>query len=162
MDIISHFLWTYALLFKTKYKLKAAIFGVLPDILAFGAYFIYNIFTLSFHFGKPELSSIPNYVFIVYSFTHSLVIFFAVMFLIYLITKKIYFYMFGWLVHILIDIPSHTRDFFPTPFLWPISNFHVSGVSWANPIYMIVNYSLLCLIYGYLFINFRKKNKKRH
>src|SRR3989344_6280017 len=151
MDIFSHFLWTYAVFFKfKKYRLLTAIFGILPDILSFGPFFIYGLITRNFTSGKPELSSIPDYVFTAYNFTHSLVIFLIIVGILYYITRQIPIYTGGWLLHILIDIPSHSREFFPSPFLYPISSFNVNGISWGNPKFLIVNYSLLLIVYLYL------------
>ncbi len=155
MDIFAHFFWTYALFHKTKKPWLAALFGIVPDLLSFGMLFVINIFTGKF-FGRPELSSVPSFVTKSYNFTHSLIIFSIILLIIYLITKKVYIFLLGWPLHILLDIPSHTNKFFPTPFLFPISGYTFSGVSWANPIFMIINYSLLIIIY---IIIFRKQIK---
>jgi hypothetical protein len=48
------------------------------------------------------------------------------------------------------DIPTHTSDFFPTHFLYPLSNVHVNGMSWGSPWFMLLNYSVLLIIYGFL------------
>jgi hypothetical protein len=150
MDILAHFLWTFAIFHRYKYKWLIAIFGVLPDFASFGPFFIYNLFTNNFATGKPNLNSIPEYVFMGYNFTHSLIIFLIVLGIIYFITRNIPLYLFGWAIHIIIDIPTHTNEFFPTPFLWPLSDYHFSGVSWGNPTFMIVNYSLLVFVYIYI------------
>jgi hypothetical protein len=55
--------------------------------------------------------------------------------------------MFGWLLHILIDIPSHTLLLYPTPFLWPLSDIKVDGVSWGRPWFMALNYSALLIVF---------------
>jgi hypothetical protein len=58
----------------------------------------------------------------------------------------------GWALHILIDIPSHAATFYPTPFLFPISNYRFThGISWSNKWFMIINYSLLLLVSLYFF-----------
>jgi hypothetical protein len=38
----------------------------------------------------------------------------------------------AWGLHILIDIPSHSRRRWGPQFLWPLSSFAVDGVSWAD------------------------------
>jgi len=157
MDVFAHGLWTYAIYYKKKYRLLAAFIGVMPDLVAFGFFFIYNLFLNGLAFGKPALNSIPEYVFVGYNFTHSLVIFLLVVFTIYYITRKIPWLLGGWLFHILIDIPTHTREFFPTPFLWPLSGFKISAISWGNPYFMIFNYSLLVVVYIYLLVYVRNK-----
>ncbi len=157
MDIFAHFLWTYAVYFNNKkYRLISTFFGVFPDLLAFGPHLILSLIGLGNHFDKSALSSIPDYVYIGYNFSHSLLIFLIIIGIIYFITREIPIYLGGWLLHILIDIPSHSTDFFPTPFLWPISNFYINGISWANEKFMIINYILLTITYIFLFIYYKK------
>ena len=158
MDILAHFLWTYVIYFRYKtHRLLAAFFGIFPDLGSFGFFFLLSLFSGTLEFGKPELSSIPNYVFFSYNLTHSLIAAFFVILVIYLLTKRIPWILGGWILHILIDIPTHTDSFFPTPFLWPLSNFTFNGISWADKEFLIINYSLLILVYAYLFIKFKDK-----
>ena len=159
MDFFAHAFWTYAIYHKTKYKFIATFFGVMPDLVAFGFFSVYNLIIGGLTFGKPELNSIPKYVFIGYNFSHSLVIFFIIFGIIYFVTRKIPWVIGGWLLHILIDMSTHTREFFPTPFLWPISNFRISGISWSNKYFMIINYSLLLIVYSYIVYKHFKSRK---
>jgi len=149
MDIFAHLLWSYIAFHKTRQKFLAVLFGILPDILSFGPFFLMNFFSESQVFGKPDLLSIPNYVFLSYNLTHSLIIALIVILFVFVITKKIYYFLLAWPLHIFIDIFTHTKEFFPTPFLYPISDFKIGFISWANPIFMLINYILIfsCLIY---------------
>lgn len=56
----------------------------------------------------------------------------------------------GWLLHIIMDIPTHSYAFFPTPVLWPLFGWKFNGFSWATPWFLILNYSLLILVYWLL------------
>ena len=38
----------------------------------------------------------------------------------------------AWALHILIDIPTHSRRRWGPQFLWPLSDFVVDGVSWVE------------------------------
>jgi hypothetical protein len=60
--------------------------------------------------------------------------------------------MLAWLLHILVDIPTHSTRFFPTPFLWPISSYEFSGIGWANPMIFIPNVVLLTSLYVWYFL----------
>jgi hypothetical protein len=63
-------------------------------------------------------------------------------------SKRPRYELLGWALHILIDIPSHTIGFYPTPFLFPISEYRFPyGVSWANTWYMIINYTALAFVW---------------
>ena len=45
--------------------------------------------------------------------------------------KASIYLMLPWFFNILLDIPSHTLKFFPTPFLMPISDYMIDGVPWG-------------------------------
>lgn len=141
-------------------------FGVFPDFFAFTPVFGYIFYQLIFHgqrFGlvRPEDNggSIPlsDLTHILYQFSHSLVIWTVVFVVVWLIIRKIPWVLLGWALHICIDIFSHSSKFFPTPFLFPISNFNINGHSWAEPVFMLVNYGALLLLY--LLLIPRLKNK---
>jgi hypothetical protein len=149
MDIFAHFLWTFAIYWQHSKRWLAGIIGFMPDMLSFGILFVIRIFE-GITFGKPELHSIPSYVFTLYGVTHSLIICAAGMVLLWFIARQWFWLSFGWPLHIIIDLPTHTTEFFPTPLLWPLSDFHVSGISWAVPWFMAVNYGLLIALYTYL------------
>lgn len=171
MDILAHGLWTHAIhrgvataknIKLTKRNIWIAIFfGLAPDLFSFGPYFIQEIV---FHGrqlfgGPPNPALIPTYVYYSYNFTHSIVVFLAVFLLLWTVFRKPYWLMFGWGLHILFDIFSHDVNFFPTPFLFPVSNFKFDGISWSNPAFMAVNYSLLIMFYAGLFLFMKLKKK---
>lgn len=155
----------------------AAFFGVVPDLIGFTPLFLYMIFS-----GRMFTEQFPfeatNWTFgfaeATYNFTHSIVIFltaFVVVTIIINIVKywraplsyRFYFFwpMLGWLLHILLDIPTHP-DFYHTPFLWPISDYqYTGGVSWAHPTFMIINYGLLIAVYVVIYIYQKKKYAKQ-
>jgi len=58
-----------------------------------------------------------------------------------------YWEMTGWLIHIITDIPTHSAAFYPTLFLWPLSDWCVDGTSWANVRFMITNYTSLLMVF---------------
>jgi len=66
--------------------------------------------------------------------------------------------MWGWFVHILMDIPTHTGLLYPTLFLWPLSDWYVDGNSWGTRQFMVANYTLLLVAFLLLRIAKRKQN----
>lgn len=172
MDIISHGLWGGAgFLRRSKKSFWTAFsFGFLPDLLAFGWFSFtvlsriedeYDLGNVDFtKFEPPTHNFVPQYVFEIYNYTHSLFIFAAIFILAWIIFKKPILEMSAWGLHILMDIPTHTNAFFPTPFLFPFSSYSYSGISWASIPFMIVNWSALLLLYGFLFYYRRKKRKE--
>lgn len=157
MDIISHGLWG-GVAFGRKNKKSfwtSFLFGIAPDFLAFAPFFA-SVFLGLAEFPKfstepPIPDGIPQYVHIVYSFTHSLIIFAVAFLIVGAILKKPFYEMLAWGLHILIDIPTHSNAFFPTPFLWPFSSAHVDGIPWAHPAIFIPNVALLAILYIYFF-----------
>lgn len=187
MDIFAHGLWAaaaaktynqvYGRIAIRPYKLnvlQTAFWGVFPDLFAFTIPFAWLILGPLFGDQVPRLQQSESgepppadshWTFrlasILYQYSHSLVIFFTVIALIWLIRKRIPWVMGGWLLHILIDMPTHTYDFYPTPFLWPLSDFKITGISWGTPWFMIANYSSLALIFLSLFILNKKQIDKK-
>lgn len=162
-------------------NIKLAVFwGIFPDLFAFGLPILLIISEVLT--GKISISDIPGLekieppqngfasvlqnISLLYSFSHSLIILSAafiiiagILFLKQKISRKtaasiIPWELGGWLLHILIDIPTHSSAFFSTPFLWPISNFRISGIAWSTPWLLALNYLAIIFVY---FKYFKKK-----
>jgi len=177
MDILAHGLWAgaagRAINLKKKNPLKvwwAVFWGLMPDLFAFGPAFLWLGWSLVVgnlsmaDWPRPEkiepigheswpIFQLANSL---YNISHSLAIFLLMAGLVAFFAKKIPWEMGGWLLHILIDIPTHSYKFYPTPFLWPFSNWKFDGWSWGNLEFMIINYSLLALAYLILFLKKRR------
>jgi hypothetical protein len=168
MDVISHALWAALIAklanFKEKIKLNAwaaAFWGAMPDVFAFVPLFIYLFYKLgtgtldTSQFSHPEDFEPPkaDTLFInrlthfLYEMSHSLMVFFVVFIVVAFIYRKPIWEMAGWLLHIIIDIPTHSFQFYPTPFLWPFSDYKFDGISWADPYFLVLNYLLIFLVY---------------
>jgi membrane-bound metal-dependent hydrolase YbcI (DUF457 family) len=164
MDFVSHALWGGIAFGRQnrKYYLWAALISILPDILTeglFGALYLLKIGGMpGWENGHPNITDYPIYAQNLYNITHSLVIFVVVFLLIYVIIKKIPWLVGGWGLHILIDIPTHSQALFPTPFLWPISDYKINGVGWDSPIVLAIDICLLIAVYS-LWIYNRKRRK---
>src|SRR4030067_2198791 len=152
MDLLAHGLWGgTAFGWKRKYG-WAFLFGVLPDLLAFGPFFIYRLASGAFKFGQAEISSFPPIVFASFNGSHSLIPA-ALIFLVIriLISKELSIAASAYPLHILLDIPTHDISFFPTPFLYPLFDVRVDGLSWGHPTFIIMNYTALVTVYYFLF-----------
>lgn len=153
MDIISHGLWGgIAVGRKNKKQFWLSfLFGILPDLFSFGILSAFTILGLSsgpdWNNGPPDMNVIPSFVSYLYNITHSLIIFALVFGLVWLIRKKPFLPLLAWGLHVLVDIPSHSFKFFPTPFLWPISDFTVNGIGWGQPAVFFPDVILLAVCY---------------
>ncbi len=167
MDILSHGLYG-GVAFGKRSKRDYAIsflFGIGPDLFSFGVlYFVSLVTKASLPIGRfepPNYPIIPEYVSSLYSFTHSLIIYGIFFALLWWLGKKSFALLtLGWPLHILVDIPTHSSAFFPTPFLWPVSHFHIDGVPWANPYIFFPNVILIVGLYAYWYIKDKRRKFK--
>ena len=158
MDTISHALWGKGVFGYRGNPYWSLFFGSLPDLSSFGIYYILKILnsTGEMEFGKPEFNDLPNWLFSLYDISHSLIIAIAFISAAYfLINKNFAFAMLAWPLHILLDFPFHTADFFPTPILWPLIDIRFDGISWGNPYVWFSNIAGLIILFLY-----RKKTTK--
>ena len=151
MDTFSHTLWGKGLFGYRKYGKWALLFGALPDLLSFGLYFIVRFITqgVNIEFGKPALESIPNWVFVMYDISHSWVIAFLFIIIFLQINKELCFPMLAWPFHILLDFPFHSKEYFPTPILWPISDYRFDGIPWSNTYVWFGNIACIIILFMY-------------
>ena len=165
MDIVSHGLWG-AIGFGRRTRQSfwlAFMVGIAPDLFSFGILTMAAMLGLAtqpdFTHGTPPESSIPEYVHDLYNVTHSLVVFLIVFLLVWLVVKQPIWELSAWGLHVLMDIPSHSFAFFPTPFLWPISDWKFNGWQWMSPYIFIPNVALLVLVYGWYFITHTRRTR---
>lgn len=148
-----------------------AFWGVFPDLFAFGlpmsVIIVRSLFGLPNQYtpdpvdfepaGDPAalfrgsssaaeifFSRLPAFF---YHVSHSIFVFAAIFGLVWLLCKRPVWEMGGWLFHILIDIPTHSYRFYPTPFLWPLSGFKFNSFSWAEPWFLVPNYIAILIVY---------------
>lgn len=160
MDILSHGIYSVALngsLEKKKLNKKdilvSFLWGTAPDLLSLGPLFIVGILNGSFDHHSPLFGR--DYAGAIYPITHSLVIFSLAFLAVYLLRRKIYIPMLGWGLHILTDIPTHSKDFYPTPFLYPLSDYKfLYGVNWRTPVVWMLIWVIGLL---WIYLAFRKK-----
>jgi hypothetical protein len=175
MDILAHALWTNILARGAEKRAElrrkkllniiwTTFWGVFPDLFAFTIPFVIGIWGwivgTGFMYGRTAIATglAPT----LYLYSHSLVIWAIVFIVVWAYYKRPRWELLGWALHILIDIPSHANGFYLTPVLFPISDWKFThGVSWAHPVFMIVNYSTLLTVWGSYFI-YRLVQKKKN
>jgi len=162
---------------------QGAFWGIFPDLLAFTPLFIWLFVQfimgdLTFsnflpQFRQPGVAQQSASVFetsgangnlsifqltsSLYDIGHSLVTFAIVFGVLFLIFRRPIWELGGWLLHILIDIPTHSYNSYPTPILWPFSEWKFShGLTWGTPWILMLNYSAIIVVF---FLVWRKKKK---
>ena len=173
MDIFSHALWAGAAAYGVNLKKKrpisvwkTAAWGMFPDLFAFTIPFIWMIAAgAQFDARNAEPASGGGHIVFqlthdLYNISHSLLTFMVVFGLMYLLFKRPFWEMGGWLLHIVSDVPTHSYAFFPTPILWPVSGWKFNGISWGQPWFMVLDFSALVIVY--LIIWYAYQQKKKH
>ncbi|MFA7231011.1 MAG: hypothetical protein WC071_07045 [Victivallaceae bacterium] len=121
----------------------AALFGMLPDLLSFSYVVFKHIFNGGR--GKPPMEAIPDWVFSAYNMTHSLFLVAFLVIMLLLINRHLGIAALAWPFHVLCDIPTHSKAYFPTPFLYPFSSFTVDGISFMRPYIFFPYWSFLLI-----------------
>ncbi len=164
MDVFSHVLWGGVAFGRRRRGdfLFAGAFALLPDFLGEGIMFLFVILGLrgmpGLEHGHPNITEFPVYAQNFYNASHSLLVFALVFTLVWLLRKGVFLTVAAWGLHILIDIPTHSLELFPTPFLWPFSDFKVDGISWHSPLVLAPNLAMLGIAY---FLWFRQSRLKK-
>ncbi len=167
MDIVSHGLWGgIAFGRKNRKKFWLAFFaGVAPDLFSFGFFTAGTVFgvhpSLNFENGPPDPALVPGYVHALYDVTHSLVVFAVVFAALWYFLRRPVWEFAPWGLHILMDIPTHSSQFFPTPFLWPVSDFTVDGIPWSHPWIFVPNVAVLAILSIWFFIVLPRMRRAR-
>lgn len=167
MDIISHGLWGSIAFGRanTRSFWTAFFFGVMPDLFSFGLFTVATFLGIASRVSwgdgePPPMDAIPQYIHDLYNITHSFIIFFLIFALVWVLNnRRPYWLMAGWGLHILVDIPTHSYQFFPTPFLWPFSHYTFSGIPWGHAMIFFPNVALLVIAYSVFFYRRYKKTK---
>ncbi len=155
MDIFAHALWAGAAAEVARRKgarvrpIWAACWGAFPDLFAFAVPVASMIVLQLAGHRVPHGPGAPHWRFVgqLYHISHSLVICAVFLTVVWLLMRRPAFSMLGWPLHILIDIPTHSKDMYPTPFLWPVSPFHTGGIAWWTPWFLTATYVALAIVY---------------
>jgi hypothetical protein len=77
---------------------------------------------------------------------HSAVIAGAVTLLLWPWRRRVGLVLAGWWLHIVIDVFTHSAEFYPVPVLYPITQQGFDGLAWNTPWFMALNYLALALV----------------
>ena len=111
----------------TDWTLWAAFgFGILPDLLSLGIHFALDAFSGN----GMRWHGIPDFIFVLYDFTHSLAGIALGYGLLVAWRRALWLPALAWPLHVLVDVPTHGDGRFLTPILWPFSDWSFAGWSW--------------------------------
>jgi hypothetical protein len=151
MDVLAHALWTNAAFRKAPWKWQAILIGFLIDAVPFGPVVITFLVT-----GFREQAFRTGFLGAwtgLYNVTHSLVVIALVVLIVFAIRKEFWWVSLAWGLHVGIDIFTHARQFFPTPYLWPFPSPYLGLLSWGTPWFLATTYAALAITYLVLYRN---------
>ena len=91
-------------------------------------------------FQNNEWPQAPQWMHTLHHIFHSIPVLLLVTVMIKLATDKWPRGALAWGLHILIDIPTHSRQTWAPQFLWPLSSITVDGVSWTDVVILGINW----------------------
>jgi len=155
MDILVHAL-TGLILMKVLgfFSWYGIVFSVIPDFISYLPYFIHRFFIKrDFRYkGMKEYPTLGSFFDRLYKINHSLVFITLLFGVLYLLKIPLASYFWFWILHILLDIPTHgTEEDGGIKFLWPLSQFKIKSKHWSEkPFWLIIHlitWSLLFIVY---------------
>ncbi len=75
--------------------------------------------------------------------THSAVLAGAVTLLLWAVLRSLWIPLLGWWSHIVIDLFTHSADYYPVQVLYPLSPYTFNGLAWNTPWFLQLNYAAL-------------------
>ena len=159
MEVIAHGLWASAVAIGAKRWTTvhtpvawAVWWAAFPDVLAFGPSFAFGLWlrltgtpnsgSADGHFLPHAHIGLP-----LYPAAHSLIVFLLVFALTTILARRVVLAMLGWLLHIALDVPTHSLRYYATRFLWPVSDYRIDGIAWWTPWFWAATYGALAAVF---------------
>lgn len=179
MDILAHALWAGAgvMLAQRRWPvsprtaaltLALAVAPDLPHLVPILGWSVFGDGTAAAVAGyanaipgqEPALPSMVQFLsHHLHCLTHSAIIAGVLTLLMWAWLRSLWIPLLGWWSHIVIDVFTHSADYYPSPFLYPITRQGFDGVAWNTPWAIAINYAALAAAYLWLW---RTRRAPRH
>ena len=80
---------------------------------------------------------------------------------VWLVTRSLWVPLLGWWAHIVIDVFTHSAEFYPSPVLYPFTRQGFDGIAWNSPWFMLGNYAAIIAALLALFLTRRRPKPAR-
>ncbi len=170
MDIVAHTLWAGAGValaarrwpIAPRTALLTMLLAALPDVfhllpiigwwlLGDGSFAVVRAYAIAVPGQEPFIPPlIALWSHHLHCVLHSAVVAGAVTLLVGAIRQALWVPLLGWWLHIVIDVFTHSADYYPSPVLYPITQRGFDGIAWNTPWFVVLNYVLLCAVGGWL------------
>ena len=176
MDVISHGLWAAAAgialgrrrRVSRRMLLATVVLGIAPDVVqmlpavVYGATlpdpfaFLYSHVTAT-PGAEPEMPvAAQAWSHHLHCVLHSVVVAGAVTALVAWRWRAALPALAGWWLHIVLDVPTHSRDYYAVPLFYPFTYWGVDGIDWTTPWVIALNYAALVAAFAGLWLRRRR------
>ena len=180
MDILAHALWVGAGValarrrraIPTRTLIATVVLAALPDLfhlLPIAGWWVFGDGSLAalraYAIAMPgQEPALPSLVEVwshhLHCVAHSAIVAGAVTLLVWAVRRSLWIPLLGWWSHIVIDVFTHSADYYPSPVLYPITERGFDGLAWNTPWFMVVNYAALGLTGLWLWLSRKRRNSR--
>ncbi len=176
MDIVAHTLWAGlgTAWIAQRRPLKRAtiaatiVLAAMPDVIQMlpvlawwisgGSWAAVQAFAVAMPGQEPLLPEGVNWwSHTIHCIAHSAVIATAATLLLWAWLRIFWLPLFGWWSHIVIDVFTHSADYYASPVLYPFTERGFDGIAWITPWFMVLNYLAILMVGTALLIHRRKR-----
>ena len=176
MDIVAHALWAGVgvMVLRRRRPITPAVaaltvaLAVLPDVLhllPIAGWWIFGDGTFAALGGYAVASPgqepiLPDAVQFwshqLHCVMHSAPVAALVTFIVWAARRSIWIPLLGWWSHIVIDVFTHSADYYAVPVLYPFTERGFDGIAWTTPWFMALNYAALAAVGIWLALSSRR------
>lgn len=180
MDILAHALWTGVGMTLARRRMPIAPrtvaltvgLAVVPDLLHLlpivswwllgdGTFAVVQAYAVALPGQEPVLPPLVNlWSHHLHCITHSAVLAGAVTLLSWVVLRSLWIPLLGWWSHIVIDLFTHSADYYPVEALYPLSKYTFNGLAWNTPWFLLLNYLVLAAV-GLALLLSRRRGRQR-
>ncbi|WP_210732016.1 hypothetical protein [Hydrogenophaga sp. PAMC20947] len=166
MDILAHTLWASAgvALLSRRVPIKPGaaaatialaalpdVFQMLPVlgwwIFSSGTFDAVNAFAIAVPGQEPSMPAMVTLIsHHTHCMAHSALVAGAVTLVAWRVRAWLLLPLLGWWSHIIIDVFTHSADYYASPVLYPLTQRGFDGIAWNTPWFMMLNYSALAVV----------------
>ena len=166
MDILAHALWVGAgaalarrrWIVPTRTLISTVVLAALPDVfhlLPIAGWWVFGdgsvqalwAYVVAMPGQEPALPPIvERWSHHLHCVAHSAIVAGVITLLLWAVRRSLWIPLLGWWSHIIIDVFTHSADYYPSPVLYPITERGFDGLAWNTPWFMVLNYSALVAV----------------
>ena len=178
MDILAHGLWAGVgiaalgrhIPLTRRTRGMTISLAALPDVLQMlpvigwwwlgsGTFAAVRAFAIAVPGQEPGLPSAVLFVsHHLHCMAHSAVVAGLVTALVWRLRRALWIPLLGWWSHIVIDVFTHSADYYASPVLYPFTDRGFDGIAWNTPWFMVVNYLALAAAGLWVWTRFKRSS----